>query len=105
MFIDPKRVMFESQKDVIDYVSGGILPPSKSQFEEMINRVRNPLDSTKDTTSLVGNDVIITDKVVPDDEKEMLDKVLRRVYENRVKRRNAYILIGVLAGVALWYKK
>ena len=102
MFVDPKLIMFESQKDIVDFVSGGILPPSKSQFNDLMYRVNNPISSELSITP--GEDVVITESMVPIDEREVLDRVLRRVYANRVKRRNGFIIFSALA-LSLYFSR
>lgn len=101
--INPKKVAFETEKDVIDYVSRG-LPPTKKNYREFINRVRCPLADLDDGTynDMVGNTVIIEESLFLNCDKDTLERSLERVYENRRRNRNiALAAIGIVAGVLI----
>ena len=103
MFINPKKVAFETKDDIIDYVSGGFLPPRQSHFDKVINKVRNPNDSLDPTLECKrGREVVIDDTVIPEGDREVLADVLTRVYGNRIEKRDIILTvagIGMIAAV------
>jgi hypothetical protein len=102
MFLDPKKVVFEDVKDIVDYIDKGF-PPSKSDFEEILKKMKNP-DNVTDPSILnkQGKETIITDEITND--PDLIEKVLTRIYENKRRRfRNGILTIlgaGVLAATA-----
>ena len=104
MLVDPKRVVFETKEDIVDYVTKGFFPPMESNFNEVMNKVRNP-DNASDPNLVCkrGKEVIIDNSVVSDEDRQILDEVLTKVYENRVRNRNitlATIIGGIMvAGI------
>lgn len=101
--IDPKKVVFETEEDVVDYVSRG-LPPSKKKYKEFINRVSSPLnDLDMDDSEIVGDTVIIRESLFLDCDKDTLQRSLERVYANRIRNRNIILtLAAVTAGAILF---
>lgn len=103
MFIDPKKVVFETKDDVIDYVSKGFFPPRESHFNELMNKVRNP-DEKNDIALACkkGKEVVIDNTIIPEADRKVLEEVLSKVYENRVETRDTVLTlagIGVAATV------
>ena len=102
MFINPKKVVFEDVKDVVDYIDKGF-HPTQSDFEEILKKMKHP-DRMNDPSILnkQGKETIITDQIAED--PELIEKVLTRVYENKRRRfRNGILTIlgaGVLAATA-----
>lgn len=95
MFVDPKRVAFETKEDIIDYVSGGILPPRESHFNKVMEKLKNPQDSTDPTLKCKrGKEVIIDDTVVPEKDREVLANAMARVYGNRVEKRDTVLTVA-----------
>ena len=89
MLIDPTKVVFETKDDIVDYVSKGLFPPTQSQFDQVMHKVKNPDESTDCSLGFrKGKEVIITNEVMSDEEKQILADVLTRVYGNRVQNRN-----------------
>jgi CRISPR/Cas system CMR-associated protein Cmr3 (group 5 of RAMP superfamily) len=109
MIIDPKFVRFESKDDLIDYVSKGIFPPPKSNFDAVMQKINNP-DEVDDTfNAKKGHEVIVPNFIFKNDQdRTSLKTTLGRVYKNRKKNQNK-ILAGiaiVLGGLAIHkYKK
>lgn len=101
--IDPKKVVFETEEDVVDYVSRG-LPPTKKKYKEFINRVSSPLsDLDMDDSEIVGDTVIIRESLFLNCDKDTLQRSLERVYANRIRNRNIILtLAAVTAGAILF---
>lgn len=95
MIISPKRVMFETEKDIIDYVSKG-LPPSKDNFKLLIDMIKDPYGES----NIQNNKMNIDPSILLKQDKETLEKVLKRVYENRVTDKNN-ICTGICIGIAV----
>lgn len=98
MIINPERIVFESTKDVVDYISKG-LPPTKNQFDRLMNAVNNPVDSTESLRP--GYDVIITKESVKDWNdpiyvQNTVNEILHEVYRNKVAMRNTMIATGAI---------
>lgn len=102
MIINPAKIEFESRDDIIDYISKG-LPPSRKNFYEVMDKVEYPNSSSTYArlAPRAGEEVIIVERLIPEDERRTYEYILSRVYHNRVVRRNkriaAYIAIGALA--------
>ena len=104
MLIDPKRVVFETKDDVIDYVSKGIFPPTEAHFKQVMDKVRTP-DEKNDPNLICkkGREVVIDNTVIPESDREVLEDVLTRVYGNRVEKRDTMLTLvglGIVATVA-----
>ena len=99
MVVQPERIAFTEQDDIIDYVTKG-LPPTKKNFEKVISKVKNP-DNSGDfyyrNAPKAGVEVVINDYVVPYDQRDQLDHTLKRVYKNRIQNRNTILIVGGLA--------
>ena len=99
MIVQPERIAFTEQDDIIDYVTKG-LPPTKKNFEKVISKVKNP-DNSGDfyyrNAPKAGVEVVINDYVVPYDQRDQLDHTLKRVYKNRIRNRNTILIVGGLA--------
>lgn len=100
MFMDPKRGVFESVEDLVDYVDKGIIP-MPSDYEKLISKVRNP-DRVDDPNlqSKRGKEVIVTNQVVGDN-SEVIERVLNRVYENRKSRLKKGCIFTVVGAAIL----
>jgi hypothetical protein len=99
----PCKIRFESKRDVVDYVTRGLLPPSKEDFDQFIAKVKHPDNITAVAARMEeGKEVVIPQNVVSIDDSIILEKVLTRVYENRVRNRNKIIVgLGVIGLLAL----
>lgn len=88
MITNPTKILFENEKDVIDYVTKG-LPPTKKNFAKLINGLSNNDDSIHIGENMASNEI----------DHEMISHALNIVYENRVKNRNVTILamVGLFA--------
>lgn len=96
--IRPERVVFESDADIIDYVSRGMVP-TKRNFEKVMSKLLNPDESD---APRVDGEVRIPQYLLMDCDSETMEFVLRRVYENRVKNRNMALgAAGVVGGIVL----
>lgn len=98
MITDPKTIVFETPDDLIDYVTRGIVPSNKN-FNEFINAVKNPStgERNKDVVFITKDALTYKDTITREEE---LEKLLRRVYKNEVRKRNETIItagIGLLA--------
>lgn len=92
---NPKRIVFESEEDVIDYVSRG-LPPTKKNFDQFITAVKSPADEL----SVKGDGVSIPRSIFIECDNATMDIALRRVYANRIHNRNILLTTaGIIAGV------
>lgn len=95
MIAKPEKVVFETNKDVVDYITKG-LPPTKKQF----NAVMNALNDDEDIHEKIpGVDVIIPSTVKNDIDIDQFNEICRQVYHNRIRNRN--IAIGVGSVLAL----
>lgn len=84
MITNPTKILFEDEKDVIDYVTKG-LPPTKKNFAKVINGLNNNGDGIH-----IGENVFSNEN-----DRELINHALNIVYENRVKNRNITILAMV----------
>lgn len=89
MLVQPGRVQFASKEDIINYVSKGLFPPSKKHFNALMNKVKN-----------VNVDDVADDPMMPvhlkmeltREERHLLDVILTKIYANRVRNRNIFII-------------
>ena len=97
MITNPKKICFETEKDVIDYVSKGIVP-TRRNFSKVINGVIYPDDEIS-AAEKAGKDVVIKEGIIPDEDRDAINRALNIVYNNRVKNRNLTILgmVGLFA--------
>lgn len=98
--ISPEKIVFETEADLIDYVTKGFVPTKKS-FEKFMSKMYNPNgeDEVRDPNS---NEVFIPDRVFFNCDRDTMDMVLRQVYANRVRNRNIMLTaIGVIGGIML----
>ena len=95
MIIKPERIVFEDKRDVIDYVSRGMVPTRKN-FERVMYKVRCPDDEKSD-------DFYIPSRLFIDCDTDTMNEALQRVYENRVRNRNIALAITgvVVAGIII----
>ena len=106
MFVCPKSVMFESRRDIIDYVSKSMIPPTKQQVALLTERIKVPMlkDDSKNE-SLRGQEVIITDDIVPATEEgrevfaNTIKDIHKNIFDNFMKSCAAIggIFIGIIA--------
>ncbi len=107
ILVKPGEISFETQNDIIDYITKGI-PPRKHDFELVMSRFMNP-DSDTNIVDENGNkisskskdDVYISPMAIPTDLKsrELLEKAMERVYANRCRNRNILLGIAGISGV------
>ena len=70
MLVDPKQVTFQSEQDVINYITKGIIPPKKDAtrvFLALTDPVNSDVHLEYDTT---------------EEEASKLDLILETVYDN-----------------------
>lgn len=97
MFIDPKKIAFETREDIVDYVSRGFLPPPKSHFDQVMDKVRNPDENDETISAKKGKEVVIPKTIIKED-AAILENILTRVYKNRIRNRNITLAgLGTLA--------
>lgn len=85
----PQRIVFENQDDIVKYVTRG-LPPRKSDFDQVISLVKNPM-SDSEVASATANDIVISERVFFDIDKEQFARVLEKVYKENCRNRNILI--------------
>lgn len=96
--IKPNTIKFETQQDIIDYVTRGMCP-TKKNFDAVMAQVRNPSTLPRDPET---KDPYISPDVIPAADREVVAAVMERVYENRKWNRNVILgTAGVVGGVAL----
>ncbi len=93
MITDPKNIVFENSRDIVDYISKGI-PPTKRQYERVMYAVNHPL---KKGQSLDGIDVVIYEEDIVNWSnsnyiQNAVNEILDEIHRNRV--RNAEIAIA-----------
>lgn len=98
--ISPEKIVFETEADLVDYVTKGFVPTKKS-FEKFMSKMYNPNgeDEVRDPNS---NTVFIPERVFFNCDRDTMDMVLRQVYANRVRNRNIMLTaIAVIGGLML----
>lgn len=97
--INPEKIVFETNVDIIDYVTRG-LPPTKKNFEKVISKVINP-DPDENSTCEVGKNVYIPGRLFFKCDNDTMEQALTRVYENRIHNRNMMLAAAgvVIAGI------
>lgn len=107
LFIKPEDITFETQNDLIDYITKG-LPPRKQDFQRVMHAYRNSgrqsvivdvdgkqivEDSSSDgSIKFIGN-------FGTDSRKEITDEILQRIYENQCRNRNTILITAGIAGL------
>jgi hypothetical protein len=97
MYVDPKRIKFESTNDLVDYASKGFIP-KKEYWHKFIEKVRTP-DIPLSIQQKAGKEVIVSENLFNEEKngKQVLEETLDRVYQNRVENRNKLLkMIGVI---------
>lgn len=90
-FMDPQNILFESDLDVIDYISGGLLPPGQRKFDQLMEAIYNQ-----------GNpDAKVDIQVAHINDPDLLIQYATRVYENRKKNMRTIAIIGGVAIVGV----
>jgi len=100
--MNPAQIQFESQNDVIDYVTKG-LPPRKKDFQSLMDAIehRSPDDASVDKEN-PGSRVIIRQGIEFDMDDDALVNALNHIYKNRVHNRNILIGAGVVIGALVF---
>lgn len=76
---------FESKNDIVDFISGGWIPPSEAEVAKLLQEVGEP--------EIGGGDKA---QLVPDAEKDQFIRVMNRVHKNRIKNRNGFFSLAAL---------
>lgn len=99
--IDPTKIKFESQSDVIDYVTKG-LPPKKKDFEALMSAIedRSTAPTTEENNN--PNHVVIAPGVEFDMDDDALSNALHQIYGNRRHNRNILIGAAVVVGALVF---
>lgn len=87
--MNPAQIKFESQDDVIDYVTRGI-PPRKKDFEDLMDSIRDSSDP--------ANHVVVAPGLEFDMDEDAFVNAMNRVYKNRCRNRNILIGAGIVIG-------
>ena len=100
-FTEPERIVFESDMDVVAYVSGGMCVPSKKNFEAVMSAVKESQRTIEAVPSETGaKGVVVNGDGIPD--TELLEKYMREVYKNRRTdrlRTVSYVLLATSAAM------
>lgn len=100
MIINPDKIVFNSELDVVDYVSKGLVPTRKN-FLNLMDKMSNP-DSDGEPRDPQSKDIYLPERVLINCDSETMNSVLRQVYANRVRNRNIVLtVIGVVGGIML----
>jgi len=99
MLVEPKRVVFKERSDIVDYITMGFLPPPEEYFHQVMRKVRNPDPDDESSRKKVGKEVVITEDVIHEEDRDTVESVMKRVYYNRMRNCNKF-LVG-LGAVAL----
>ena len=108
MLVDPKKVCFESQDDVVDYVTKGFLPPLRKHFDQVMEKVDSP--NPVGYEGRRGEEVLISETAIPEIDRKTLRKVMDKVYRNRVMNQNKAIIgfgsfLMLLGGMSIRRRK
>ncbi|MCM1215396.1 MAG: hypothetical protein NC548_12860 [Lachnospiraceae bacterium] len=90
------RIGIESQADVIDFVSRGLLPPMKKDFNDLVDAIENrQIDNVNGDPIDPSRRIVVKPGIEFTMDDDALINAMRRVYKNRCRNRN--IAMGVLA--------
>lgn len=105
IIMDPKKIIFETDMDIVKYVSGGIITPSRQNFEDL-------MDALHDGPGVVSFDGDDEMEIVPKDQSsnitiefdaipdaELLEKYMKEVYKNRRKNNLVHLAMGSVAAI------
>lgn len=94
---NPSKMVFENDMDVVNYVSGGMLIPSRQDMNAIVCALSTPSDGSEMNVVKVGDNHTVTINIdgVPD--TELLAKYMQQVYENRCKDRAMSIGFTIMA--------
>lgn len=98
--ISPEKIVFESQEDLVDFVTRGLVP-SKKNFEKVMAKMYYPNadDEVRDPNS---KELFIPERLFIQCDRDTMNIVLNRVYANRVRNRNIILVAaGVVGSVML----
>lgn len=90
MYVDPNKVFFESNTDLVNYVAQG-LAGSKKNFAAFMDGIDKAITHDPSAPNWFGP--YVTFNLSPDE----LTEILRTVHKEKVKTRNRYgIIIGIM---------
>lgn len=95
MIINPNKIAFHSEYDVVDYVTKGFVP-KQEDYQRVIAKLRHP-DPISTINEKIGKEPVIPENMIEPYSAEILADALDRVYHNR--KRNQKVCIGVAIGV------
>ncbi|MCM1233508.1 MAG: hypothetical protein NC489_25615 [Ruminococcus flavefaciens] len=95
--MDPKKVKFESQKDVIDYVTRGA-PPRKKDFNALIDAIDTRDSVPEDLQEKPGTRVVIRPGLEFNMDDDALVTALNQIYINRCHNRKILMGAGMVIG-------
>lgn len=104
LLTNPYKVKFENETDVVDYVTRG-LPPTSKNYTAVMNAVRKVRRGITDEDDEQPHVFINPDMTINCDD-ETFEKIMDRIYENRIRNRNigigvsGAVILGVLVGLA-----
>ena len=89
---NPKKIIFETNKDLVDFVSRGRIPK-----EEYFNKF---IDAVEYKDYQEDNEINIVDGVLTENNRPIISDVLKRVYDNRIQNKKN-IGIGLLSALII----
>lgn len=95
--VKPERIVFETESDLIDYVGRGMVP-TKKNFQKFIIKVHNPDDENIYGPGDITQVSISKNLFLKDCDPETMDRILTRMYQNRVHNRNVMLAVGGIIG-------
>lgn len=107
LFIKPEDITFETQNDLIDYITKG-LPPRKQDFQRVMHAYRNAGRQSvivdADGNQIVGDSssnesINFSSNFCTDSRKEITDEILQRIYENQCRNRNTILITAGIVGL------
>lgn len=99
IIVNPEMVAFENTKDIVDYIGKGI-PPTRKQFNRLMERVKNPLPNDTDPKAPENlSKIIIREEDIANWRSSEyvqaeVTKVLEQMYADRIRNRNIAIGVG-----------
>lgn len=108
IFTDPQKIVFETDMDIVAYISGGTMCPTRKQFDDLMDALRNPpplirVDSEEgEEMQMVPKPMPITIEFDAIPDPDLLEKYMREVYKNRRRNDQMHFITGVaLTALAL----
>jgi len=98
LLVKPENVVYETQYDIVDYVTKG-LPPSRKNLNRVMATVYQP-HSSESLQEKAPDVIAISTDLFPSNNNDEFGLMLNRVYENNVRNRN-FAIAGIVGAFAL----